>query len=467
MNLKNIVKSTIFGMIITVFCSCEPVNNTLKNQLKYVDTIDSLMIKSYNRDLFNGNVLVVKNDTVIYQKSFGYTDASQKIKLNDTSIFNIGSIAKEFNGVAIMMLQERGLLTINDTISKFNLNLPDWSKKVTIKHLLNYTSGIAKIDFLTTKSDKIAWEILRKSDHLFFEPGSDFLYDNSNVFLQKRIIESVTGLSFEDFVTENIIRPLKLTNVVFDPKTGYPNRTSCYDANKVSCPEIEFISGWLWTDINNLNKWINAMNSNILITQESFDTLLKNPYVDGKTASIGEYFEELKLQRHDGTSYKFKSVYLNDFKNNITIILLSNNGNNVIPKAHTIHNILLDKPYKSVGEAIKKECVKNVDLGIKAYYNLKNSNTANQYTFDNPRELTKLGYELLEFDRIQDARKIFQLLILEFPNHANAYDSLGETYFIEKQYDIALKNYKKAVELGGTNGNAKTMIKKITMLKNK
>jgi CubicO group peptidase (beta-lactamase class C family) len=176
------------------------------------------------------------------------------------------------------------------------------------------------------------------------------------VFLQKRIIEKVTGQSFKKFVMENIVQPLKMTNAVIDPTVDYPNRTSCYDFDKIQCPEMEFISGWLWVDINDLYKWIHAMNSNMLISQESFDILLRNPFVKHKASSLGEYFEQDQIQRHGGTSYNFESFLLNDFKNDLTIILLSNYKNQVRDLGHSVYDIMLNRPYISIYHTIKKEC---------------------------------------------------------------------------------------------------------------
>lgn len=319
--MKNIIVALLFLTFSTNVFSQKG-----KKEIKLIrNQIDSLMIKSYERELFNGNILISRNNKIIYQKSFGFKDDTRQSNLNDKSIFNIGSISKEFNGVAIMILVERGLLNLDDNISKFDLGLPKWSEKVTIRHLINYAGGIPQIDPLAPNSDSAAWNILKSKDSLLFEPGTNFMYDNSNVFLQRRIIEKVSGMSFEQFVIKNIVEPLKMTNSVFDPKFDYANRTSCYDLDYVKCPEMKFISGWLWVSINDLYKWINAMNSNRLISKESFQTLLKNPYVKGKTSSLGEYFEKDRLQRHNGVSYKFESIFLNDFNNKITIILLSNN----------------------------------------------------------------------------------------------------------------------------------------------
>ncbi|WP_435522939.1 serine hydrolase domain-containing protein [Chryseobacterium indoltheticum] len=161
------------------------------NKKSEVNQIDSLMTKSYERDLFNGNVLIAKNHKIIYQKSFGFTDEAKQTKLNDNSIFNIGSIAKEFNAVVIMILAERSLLNLDDPISKYNLGLPKWSEKVTIRHLINYASGIPKIEnkLIVPKNDEEAWKILRNNDTLLFEPGTGYMYDNGNVFLQRKSLK--------------------------------------------------------------------------------------------------------------------------------------------------------------------------------------------------------------------------------------------------------------------------------------
>lgn len=461
--MKNQFLLLVIALIFTNTLSAQ----TSIEQKTEINQIDSLMAKSYERGLFNGNVLVAKKGKIIYQKSFGFTDETRQTPLNKKSIFNIGSIAKEFNAVAIMILVERGLLNLDDPISKFNLGLPKWSEKVTTRHLINYASGIPKIEYLKPKNDEDAWRILRNNDSLFFEPGTSYMYENSNVFLQRRIIEKISGTSFEEFVIKNIIKPLKMTNSVFDPKFGYKNRTSCYDFDNVRCPELEFISGWLWVDINDLYKWIEAMNSNRLITKESFQTLLNNPYAKDEGGSLGRYFEKDELQRHNGVSYKFESIFLNDLKNKVTIILVSNNLNRVWDLGHSIHNLMLRKAYqipkKSIYQAIRKEALNDINKAIETYYLLKKS-YKNEYSFENPSELNKLGYELLRGGKNNESIEVFKLATKEFPKDANLFDSLGEAYFTNKQYDLSLNSYKQAIILDETSENAKKMVEKIEKL---
>lgn len=458
--------NTLSAQALNISKETKKIHQNSTEQKSEINQIDSLMTKSYERGLFNGNVLIAKNNKIIYQKSFGFTDETKQTKLNNKSIFNIGSIAKEFNAVAIMILVERGLLNLDDPISKYNLGLPKWSEKVTTRHLINYASGIPKIEnkLVVPKNDEEAWKILRNSDTLLFEPGTNYMYDNGNVFLQRRIIEKVTGMTFQQFVIKNILKPLKMINSVFDPTFGYKNRTSCYDMDNVRCPELKFISGWLWVDINDFYKWTEAMNTNRLISKESFQTLLNNPYAKEEGGSLGRYFEKEDLQRHNGVSYKFESIFLNDFKNNITIILVSNNLNRVWDLGHTIHNLMLGKEYeipkKSIYQAIRKESLYDVTKAIKTYYLLK-ENSKNEYSFENSSELNKLGYELLRLGKTNESITIFKLATKEFPTNANLFDSLGEAYFTDKQYNLALESYKKAISLGGTNGNAEKMIEKI------
>nr|WP_202947133.1 serine hydrolase [Pedobacter agri] len=297
-----------------------------------------------------------------------------------------------------------------------------------------------------------------------FEPGTSYRYDNGNVFLQRRIIEKVSGLSFEEFVMKNIVKPLKMFNAVFDPKPGHKNRTSCYDMENIRCPEVKFIRGWLWIDINDLYKWVEGMNSNEIISKKSFQTLLENPYAKDEGGSLGRYLEKEELQRHNGVSYRFESIFLNDMKERITIILLSNNLNRVWELGYTIHNLMLGKGYeipkKSIYQAIRTEGLVNVDRAIESYYRLK-ANAAEEFNFKNPSELNKLGYELLRLGKHRESIAIFRLATTEFPNDANLFDSLGEAYYTNKQYDLALKSYNMAITLGETTGNSNKMAEKI------
>ena len=457
-NLLKSIKKIVFFIIVVNMFSCQSQQDRVSVPTGCINKLDSFMTTLYDGKMFNGNVLVSKNNEIVYQKSFGFLDGNQEVLLDSSSVFNIGSIAKQYNGVAIMMLQERGLLSIDDTISKFDLDLPEWSEKVTISHLLNYASGVPCLDVQEyPKNDAEAWNIMRNTDTLLFEPGSRFYYDNGNVFLQKRIVEKVTGQSFQHFIADNIIEPLALKRTVMDPGKDYLNRASCYGVEKKDCPEFDFISGWPWQDINDLYTWVESMNSNMLVSQKSFNTLGRNPYALYKTSSLGEYFEKDGLQRHDGTAIKFRSIVLNDLKNDVVVIVLVNTPTNVKFIGYALLDMVLDKPLVSTYNVLKEESAKSVDLGIEAYKDLK-ENYSDHYRLEDPGDFNKVGYELYRSKvDIKEVIKFFEFAVSQIPD-SNLYDSLAEMYFKNEQYDLALLNYKKAVELGGTAGNARSMI---------
>ncbi|TPN84039.1 serine hydrolase [Aquimarina algicola] len=443
---------------------CKAQKQETQPFLNYSKTIDSLMQISYERGIFNGNVLVTRNDSLVYQKSFGYTDGSGQTELTKKTIFSPGSIAKEFVAVSIMMLIEKGDLQLDDKLSQFDLGLPAWSEKVTIKHLLNYVSGIPQIDYDTVKNEEDILKGLQLLPNLLFEPGTDFKYNNNSIFLQKRIIENVTKTTFQEFVKENIINPLKMTDVGFDLGYDYPNRARSFDVHKQNAAESIPSKGWLWVSIGDLNKWITALHNNKLISKESLETLLQNQYFKGQKCILGSSDDLFTIHMHGGQFYQFEAAFISEFKNDLNIILMSNNKSKSFEIIESVYNIMKGKPFrlskKSIYRQIRSKCHENIALGIQYYYDLKKNNL-DIYSFENPNELNALGYDLLSSKKMNESIKIFKLAVSEFPDNANLYDSLGEAYYTNKQYDLALLNYKKSLTLNPKNTNAEKMMEKI------
>lgn len=439
-----------------------------KNHLINRTLIDSLMRVSYNRGVFNGNILVAKNNKIIYQNEFGYSDASKSKALNPNSIFNIGSIGKEFNAVALMILKEKGLLTLDDTISKFDLQLPEWSTKVTVRDLLKYTSGLPKINWNRVKNDEDIYVDLRNIEHLDFEPGTDYLYSNNNVFLQRRIVEKVSGMSFNDFIQKNILIPSNMLDTVIDATPENPQLVAAFNNEMVNDRpmDIEF-SGWVYPTANDMYNWISSLHSGRIISKESLLQLF-DAYSKNSESALGKgIFEnkELLFHEHHGSSFNYESFIHYNVSKDLSIILMTNNKNHKLREiTEAIENISnvssFSIPQKSIYNTIRQTCYGNVNEGIELYKSLK-KNDPNAYNFSNENELNQLGYKLMEKNQIEDAIKIFKLLISEFPNSANPYDSMGEAYYNYGNNDLALVYYKKSLELNPNNSNAIEMIKKI------
>lgn len=468
----NKIKILIFLISIIFFTSCQNKNNPKTTDLSEIsiNQIDTLMEVSYERGLFNGNILVAQSNTIIYQNEFGYSDASRSKKLSKNSIFNIGSIAKEFNAVAIMILKERGSLHLEDKLSKFDLQLPNWSNKVTIKHLLQYSSGLPKVKWNSVKNDKDIYTDIKNIDNLIFEPGSDYLYSNNNIFLQRRIVEKVSGMSFNDFIQENILIPSKMSDAIIDATSKNTQLVTSFNNDLVndSSGDIEF-SGWVFPSISDMFNWVNSLHSGKIISKESL-MLLFDSFSKNSESALGKGVfknNELMIYQHQGSSFNYESLIHYNLKEDVMVILMTNNKNLKLRNiAEAIENITKGNsfkiPQKSVYLSIRQKCYNNVDDGIEYYKQLK-KNYPDTYNFSEEGELNRLGYKLIEKNQIEDAIKIFKLLVSEFPNSANPYDSLGEAYYLNGNNSMALQNYNKVLELNPNNTNAKKMIKKIKM----
>ncbi|MBC9795090.1 serine hydrolase domain-containing protein [Sinomicrobium weinanense] len=473
MNTK--IKFLSLFILSILYTSCKAQQKQeVKNLYKHYKTIDSLISNCHNIGVFNGNAIVSVKDTTVYNKSFGYTDGSGSEKIDDSSIYSIGSIAKEFNAISIMILAEKQLLDINDSIYKFNLGLPEWSKQLKIKHLLSYSSGLPGIDYENSHHNENVYNRLKSLQKLDFEPGTGYNYNNNSIFLQRLIIEKVSGQKFEDFVTENIIKPLELKSAVFDPDPSNKHLVKAFNnENQNDKSERSPITGWIYISNNDLHKYLISLHRGKIISKESLFVLAHTNF-QGKQSSLGRC--ELKDNQvithyHQGSSYNYEALIYSNSTLGLSITMTTNNKNFKLGEiAGAIENIIQDKPFempkKSVYLTIREKCYDNVDEGIRYYYELKNQ-FPDDYNFSNPSELARVGYKLIEKNQIKDAIKIFKLLAKEFPKEPYAYDSLGEAYFRDKQFDLALSNYKKAIALGGTKGNAKKMVGKIEKVKNK
>lgn len=202
--MKHAFKTFIFLSAILI-----STINSLNAQGKKASEID-LLIRGANRlGLFNGNVLVADNGHIIYKTAIGFTDATRKTELTENYRFHIGSIAKEFNAVGIMILREQGKLSLDDKVSKYLPDLPSWAGKISIKNLLQYTSGLPEVKWASVKNDANNMADLKKLDNLNFEPGTSYNYNNNNVFLQRRIIEKISGLTFNEFVLKKNCKALR------------------------------------------------------------------------------------------------------------------------------------------------------------------------------------------------------------------------------------------------------------------
>lgn len=369
-----------------------------------------------------------------------------------------------------MILKEKGKLTLDDKVSKYLSFLPSWAEKISIRNLLQYTSGLPDVNWKTIKNDADILNDFKVLKQLDSEPGTKYAYNNANVFLQRRIIEKITGVSFQKFVETEMLKPCRMTESVVDPNMKGDNIAVSFnndfeaDARQFSMP----MSGWVAVTANDLYKWTQCLHSFRLISKSSFKEILE-PVAANKQSGLGGGLMEggvIKEHVHDGQSFDFDSLMDSEPSEGRTIILLTNNKNfKLYEIKDAIKSILTGVAYKVPKKSLFAVLNRKVNAlsgdEIISLYNELKSKQSEDFDFENESELNQLGYSLIGSKRIEEAIKVFELNVQLFPKSANVYDSLGEAYLNKGDNKAALLNYKKSLELNPNNRGAKEMIDKI------
>jgi len=231
--MKKII-TLLTALFLIVACKNKENTNTAKYEVVENDKtqrLDSVYSAHFERNEFNGNILVAEKGKIIFQKSFGIANEETNEKLNIETSFELASVSKQFTAMGIVQLQKEGKLSYDDLVSTYVSELNNY-KGITIKNLLNHTGGLP--DYMSIMDDnwdksKIATNedvinaFAKASPEKEFEPNQKYSYSNTGYLLLGTIIERVSGKSFEEYLNEKIFEPLEMDNSFvyrrrYDPK---------------------------------------------------------------------------------------------------------------------------------------------------------------------------------------------------------------------------------------------------------
>ena len=306
------------------------LSNIVFAQTKQIKQIDSLMKWSNQIGIFNGNALVSKNNKIIYNASFGFTDATKTNKLTTDYRFNIGSITKEFSAVALMQLQEQSKLLLDDKVSKFIPELPKWASEVAIRDLLRYTSGIPNVNWKKIKNDKDLFNDLKLIDTLDFKPGTKYDYNNNNLFLRQFIVERITGMSFKSYVEKFLFKRCKMNTSVMTPFENEKNIAKGFNNNLVQDKTDLPITGGTYLTTLDLLKWANSLHTEKIVNKKSLFEIGQQYNLEETQSALGQakYKNGNLIEHlHDGRAGNYEAILISDITEKFTIILLDNNYN--------------------------------------------------------------------------------------------------------------------------------------------
>ena len=474
-------------IVLSIVTSC--LNNSkAQSEKKNIQPrqLDSLFNFSHSNGMFNGAVLVTKNDSVIYKKSFGFANETTKEKITPESVFYIASVSKQFTAMGIMILQQQGKLSYDHKIKEYFPNYPIYLENITIRQLLTHTSGITDTEYykLTNPSNKDVFESLMKQDSLELENGKTFRYSNSGYVMLALIIQKISGKPIDQFFNEEIFEPLEMKNTTAN-KIIIEKITNKVDGYNLIGSKVDYKSsvvgpGGIYSTLNDLEKWSKALNTNKLISKKTLNEAFENGKLNEGSISINMNGQKYgygfgwmpyekngkKYVQHDGSVESYRSLIKKNLSDDYDYIFLTNQGAKLAMNELTksIDTILEQSKYQKPKIPIINKILSELKINgsSKLASNIKNKidKNPNDYSIDE-NSINGLAYTFLRDNQPKIAIEVFKLNTVLNPKSANAFDSLAEGYFSNDQFKLSKENYQKSIELNPENKNAKVMIERI------
>lgn len=315
---------------------------TTAKRLEY--QVSSYMERLKEND-FSGAVLVGQNNKIIFENGYGLADRKNRIPITSKTVFDSGSLSKQFTAAAILHLEEQGKLKVEDTLTKFFDNVPSDKAKITLHQLLTHSSGLPEYAFNSDfaklsrqKAQKLAFKARLKTS-----PGTKYLYSDTGYGLLAIIVEVVSGKSFQDYLTDNLFKPANMLNTGFynDPQWsqvtvahGYANGKDFGSAAKRPGPYWGLLGfGGVLTTVEDLYLWNTALEKNLILSRKSTKKLFA-PHIKENEGEKSYYgygwaIEEMpgygKMISHDGATDSQNAIFIKYGDSNHTVVIVLSN----------------------------------------------------------------------------------------------------------------------------------------------
>ena len=484
--MKNLFTTLTFFMLFTsaIFGQIGNISKTTKRMNNYLTELEKIG--------FSGTVHVVLNGKPVISKGFGFSDQSILRKIDPSTIFDIGSVTKQFTATAILKLDMQGKLSTDDPLSMYFDKIPKDKQNITLHDLLRHQSGlisnvgpdyepISKEAFL----DKVFSSTLR------FEVGTSFSYSNIGYSLLAMIIEKVSGQAYETYLYENLWKPSQMemtgySRPSFDKTKiaiGYDNDNNVW--GKPTDKEWDKTApfwhlkgnGGILSTTEDLYKWQVALMGEKILSSDAKNKMY-NPIIrteENYTSLYGYGWDIFKTDRntkrvwHNGSNNIFYADFMRYIDEDVSLIMLSNKSHfNFRELNFELSKIIFNKSYKPAIPIADNEANRKLTHKIMETILLNGLEAGSSDYLKRPAKtnileylLNNKGYELLSQNHIDKAIEVFTMNTLSFPKSANAFDSLGEAFMTKGEKQPAIKNYEKSLELNPNNGNAKDMLQEL------
>ena len=306
---------------------------------------DQLFSQAYVADEPGAAVLVAKDGQVLLRKGYGMASLELGVPMQPGMVLEIASVTKQLTAAAILLLQDRGKLSVEDDVTKYLPDYPAHGQKITLHHLLTHTSGVPDFTGMPEwwprmREDMRVTQIidLFKDKPLEFAPGEKLSYSNSGYVLLGAVIEKVSGKTYEDFIEQEILAPLgmkrsrtwHLKEIVPGLVTGYDREEDGYRTAEPMSMTQTFAAGSILSTVDDLSLWAEALPSGKLLRKETFERMATaSKLASGQSTKAGygvKVSEEdgRRILTHGGGTPGFNACLLSIPSERLVVVILSN-----------------------------------------------------------------------------------------------------------------------------------------------
>ena len=350
--------------IVVVFTSCG--EKDLGSPIIEVDSgiIDSLFSDYDLGDGPGAAVMIIKDGEILFSNGYGLANLEDGIPNTNETNFRLASITKQFTAMCIMILINHGELDFESTLTDIFSAFPSYGNNITIRHLLNHTSGLVNYESLIQNdateqvSDMDVYNMMTGLDSTYFTSGTDYRYSNTGYALLAMIVEVKSGLSFAAFLEENIFSPLGMTNSVAHQNGissvnnrayGYSQNDGEYSRDDQSLTSAVLGDGGIYTSLYEMFYWDQSLYIGQLVPLE----ILNEAFTSGELSNgektgygfgwrIDTYLYRNRAH-HTGSTRGFRNVFMRFPDQKISILILTNrNSGRPINIAEKIADYLFD-----------------------------------------------------------------------------------------------------------------------------
>jgi len=493
--MKNIVKNLALAYML--------IPSMVFSQEHFISKrIDSLFQVISEYKFLNGAAQIVVNNHTIYKSSFGYSDFAQCRSNSETTSFALGSVSKIFTSIAILQLRDRGKFKLDDSFIKYFPEFP--YPNITIRQLLSHTSGLPDYSIFESAVAKQPEKVFNNGDiipilknlnqPLIFNPGEKWQYSNLNFCLLALLIEKVSGLSFEVYVTEKVFKPAGMSDTYFYAgkqikplkqaiNHDYPLFINTVPIDADSIKKVKWRTynlngllgqGNIYSTTTDMIRFDQALYGPKLLKSESLNEALTVSQLNLGIPSITEsalgkagyglgwyVLQDTTLGKivfHTGGVPGAICMFVRNISRKQSFILFDNAFSpNVFNIGKNLLKILNAWPAEKLRKSLTREYVIALtDRGIDAaFIKLCALKSDSLHYYLNEGEMNELGLQLLYAGKtpshVSEALEVLKLNVLQFPLSFNTYDSYAEALAFAGKKEEAIEMYKKSIELNEQN----------------